>query len=169
VVHLQVAGAPAGATVFIDGQPQAASTPIAIPPGRHHVRVTASGMRPWQGPLTLTAGPTRVLRVHLAPERRGPRPGWFWSSLAATGALTAGALATGYLAIRTQDEYSGLVRGDPRADELSGRGRALSLAADSLGIAAIGAALLATWLFVRTDFVPGTSTAEIDVVPCPAR
>ena len=164
---LAITGVPADATVLVDGVAHPATASVEVAPGSHSVSVTAAGARPWHGAVTLSAGGVRTLRVALAPDRAGPRPLVFWGVTVGAGALAAAAGTLGVLAIQTHADFASRLATDPGVDALARRGRALSIAADGVGIAALAAVVLSVYLYTRTEFTPRSSSAELAVTPVP--
>lgn len=148
---LRVEGAPSGAQVFVDGA--AIRPPASLGVGRHSVRVEAEGRAPWTGPLEVTAGVARTLRVNLA-RRDQLSPGWFYASAATGGALLVLGGIFGALTLTARSEFDTLYQGDPRVADVQQRGetfRTLSNVSIGLGAAAAAAAV---YLAFRTRFGP---------------
>jgi len=156
---LQLDGAPLAAAWAIDGAPAAPDAVAALTAGRHRVRVTAAGFRPWEGPVAVEADAR--LRVSLSPLVDAGQRRWTWVSFASAGALLAGAVVTGALAVDAHAEFLTRARGDADVDELAGRGRALALTADVLGALAVAGAAAGVVLFVRSAATP-PSRAEVE-------
>lgn len=156
---LRVEGAPGGAQVFVDGA--TIRPPASLGAGRHSVRVEAEGRAPWAGPLEVTAGVTRTLRVNLA-RRDQLSPGWFYASAATGGVFLALSGIFGALTLSARSEFDALYQGDPNVASVAQRGetfRALTNVSIGLGAAA---AVAAVYLAFRTRFGPeGTSTGTL--------
>lgn len=162
--RLAFRGIPRGSQVRIDGETIAPDAEISLSPGIHEVSITSPDRRTWRGPVVVEAGTRPTLDVRLAP-RPGLSPVAFGLTTTGTVLLTAGAIACGVLAIQTHDDFQMRTRDDPQAAVLAERGRALAIAADSLGVAAVAAGSIAVFLLTRTEFVPTTSRARIVFAP----
>ncbi|MEO7034218.1 MAG: PEGA domain-containing protein [Polyangiaceae bacterium] len=85
----------AGDRIAVDGVVRAFGTwEGALASGRHTLRVTASGSRPYQEQLVVADAQTRGFDVTLEPAPRAPLPTWLW--LAGGTVLAAGAVTAGY-------------------------------------------------------------------------
>ncbi|MFO0608041.1 MAG: hypothetical protein U0324_33060 [Polyangiales bacterium] len=156
---LQLDGAPLAAAWVIDGAPAAPDAAAALTAGRHRVRVTAAGFRPWEGPVAVEADAR--LRVSLSPLVDAGQRRWAWASFAAAGALLAGTVISGALAVDAHAEFLTRARGDADVDALAGRGRALAVTADVLGALAVAGVAAGVVLFVRSAATP-PSRAEVE-------
>jgi hypothetical protein len=160
---LNVVGAPAGATLTVDGHPSPTTAPLTLPSGPHRVDVLARAHRPWSGTVVLRAGVAHRLQVALAPDQGRLSPTPFWVTTAGAGAFLLGTIITGAVAIDANAQYRALPGNDPRLADLESRGRGFGLAADILGVATIGLGAAAIYLFLKTDF--RTSTAQFVAAP----
>lgn len=146
---LRVDGAPAAARVLVDGA--LVRSPVLLREGRYAVRVEAEGRAAWSGPVLVSAGGTRALRVDLARRDQLPA-GWFVAAAATGGVFLALGGAFGALTLSTHDEFAGLTRDDPRARELATQGETFrTLTNVSFGVGAAFAAA-AVYLAFRTRF-----------------
>ncbi|MEZ4389736.1 MAG: PEGA domain-containing protein [Polyangiales bacterium] len=156
---LRVEGAPSGAQVFVDGA--SIRPPASLGVGRHTVRVEAEGRAPWAGPLEVTAGVARTLRVSLA-RRDQLSPGWFYATAAAGGTLLVLGGVFGALTLSARSEFDTLFQDDPRVADVQRRGETFrALSNVSFGLGAVAAAA-AVYLAFRTRFGPeGASTGTL--------
>jgi hypothetical protein len=74
----------------------------AVPAGEHTLRVSATGMVPYEKEFVVQAAQPRTLYIRLDKDDRGGLPTWAWMGL---GVLAAGGLATGaYFLLRPSNE-----------------------------------------------------------------
>jgi hypothetical protein len=73
-----------------------------VPAGDHTLRVSATGMVPYEKEIVVQAAQPRTLYIRLDKDDRGGIPTWAWMSM---GVLAAGGLATGaYFLLRPSKE-----------------------------------------------------------------
>ncbi len=116
-----VRGAPAGATIDLDGQSAQADVALPVAAGVHAVRVRATGFVPYEGQVTVSAGANRVATVHLSS---GQRPS-IVPFVAFAGLTVASGVAMAVMGVVTQStsaEFQTLTMDDPRAAALSETG-----------------------------------------------
>jgi tetratricopeptide (TPR) repeat protein len=86
--ELVVFASPDGSAVLVDGELagllSGGELALALAPGQHELRVTASGHTSWQGKVTLRAGGEHRLEVDLERAPPGPSMGWFVTAIATT-------------------------------------------------------------------------------------
>lgn len=99
---LRIASNSPGATVTVDGHvagttdAEGAFEMPAIPVGEHSVEVSAAGMEPWTGRVTIARGTEMTLDAELAEraasggESEGPSINWAGIALIAAGAISFG-------------------------------------------------------------------------------
>ncbi len=162
--RLAFRGIPRGALVQVDGQFISPDAELSLSPGVHEVTITSPDRRTWRGPVLVEPGTRPTLDVRLAP-RPGLRPVYLGVTAAGTVLLAAAATACGVLAIETHDAFLTHLQEDPEAQTLAARGRVLAIAADSLGVAAVAAGVVAVILLTRTEFTQATSRARIVFAP----
>jgi len=94
--------------ILLDGQPVgAASWSGSIKSGGHTLRVTASGMLPYQTEVLVQDGQVRNIEVTLNPEPSKGLPAWVWIT---GGIVVAGGLGTGgYFLFKPTSKYDGPV------------------------------------------------------------
>ncbi len=160
---LTLVGAPAEATLSIDGHLSSAAAPLALPSGPHVVEVQARGHRPWSGTVLLRPGGAHRLQVALVREEGRLGPTAFWAVTAGAGAMLLGTVITGAVALDTNAQFQSLPGYDPRLPDLESRGRSFGLAADLMGLATIGLAATAVYLYFKTDF--RSSSAQLVAAP----
>jgi hypothetical protein len=151
----------------MNGTSHPASAPIVLPPGRYSALIQQPRMRPWRGEITLAAGAPRRLRVALVAEGPQTPPAYFWTAVASCAGLATTAAIFGVAAIVTHDDYTHRYANDPEIDAIASRGRAFAAVADITGLAAIFAGTVASYLLLRTEFVPRRSSAVLAVHPLP--
>jgi hypothetical protein len=153
------------AVVELDGEPSG-FTPLSltgVPVGEHGVRVTAPGMRPWQGEVVVEADRQAWIRVSLAAEPRGRSPATWAMFGVGVGFFAAGA-ATGFYALdahRSFERSYGDLDAGPLDDQRR-RGRALNAVTDvllTIGLVGIGAGI--TLYFTTDDRTDRRSTADV--------
>lgn len=93
---LQITSSTSSTTVVVDdGAPVLAPASVVLPPGEHRVVATASGVEPWRGTLTVTAGRTTTQVISFEPSSSHP---WLWAgvgvAVVATGIVVGYALLT---------------------------------------------------------------------------
>jgi hypothetical protein len=91
--------APEKATIVLDGRTLGHGTwSGTIVSGGHSLRVTATGMRPYQTELFVQDGEQRTIDVKLESESKGGVPWWAWlaggAAVVAAGTITAVAIGT---------------------------------------------------------------------------
>ena len=165
---LAVLDAPPGATLSIDDAVSPApDRPIPITVGSHALSVSAPGMRPWSGSVTVRPSTQHQLQLSLSPTPHGFKPLYFWIAAGTTGALLIATIATGASALSAHSDYLAAPAGSPDIASFAERGRSLAIAADILGVATLGVGAAAAVLFTRTEFHVGTSTARFVFTPAP--
>ena len=162
---LEVMGTAPDASLEMNGVAYPVSAPVVVPPGRYSATIQQPRMRPWRGEITLAAGAPRTLRVSLVSEGPQTRPVYFWTAVASCAGLATSAAIFGIAALATHAEYLTLNANDPEADAVANRGRAFAAIADVSGLAAIFAGSVASYLLLRTEFVPRRSAAVLAVHP----
>ncbi len=175
---VELAGAPSGAKVFVDGK-QVATTPISQPfevaPGKHRVEVKLSGYRPYTT-SGMFASDQRA-RLSIGKLRRDDRRRTMIAG-AATGVALLGGVGMSALALGKESDYdararlAGVTPDDPELSSMRSSGKRFSLFADigfGLAIAGIG---VTTYLFthegrgesegsLRIGIGAGSATASI--------
>ncbi|MDM7917232.1 MAG: PEGA domain-containing protein, partial [Candidatus Eisenbacteria bacterium] len=74
---LSIDSEPPGAAISLDGAPTGRRTPAqldGLTAGAHRVRLTASGLEPYETRVTVTAGSRGVVRGYLGPRSTPPPP-----------------------------------------------------------------------------------------------
>ncbi len=95
-----VVSAPGAEAITLDGRPVAQSRfDGRIPSGQHTLRITASGVRPYNAELSLRDGETRTLDITLERETRNLTALWIVGSVVAAAGLGVG----GYFLFRPND------------------------------------------------------------------
>ena len=94
----------AGADVSIDGVPVGMTPmlPRTLPPGTHHVMVTARGHQPWSRTIDLARGGSQELDAHLEVTTRRRVA---WLGFAGAGVLAVAGTVTGILALSAKNDY----------------------------------------------------------------
>lgn len=121
---------PENTSIEIDGVPRDSKPArIALDPGRHHVKVTSTGVPVYDEEVTLAPGErvelrlsarARAIDIVIVPQqRRAVRPppdapkrterglssAWFWGGVATTGLLAGATIVSGLDTLRAHDEY----------------------------------------------------------------
>lgn len=163
---LSVRGAPRDGTIELDGRPIAGERAIHVEPGEHSIVVRAPGRATWRGSVTLGAGESREIRVHLL-QNGGLPPGLFFAGAATTLVLGTAATVTGILTLQARSEFVTLAQDSPELSSVIARGEGLRTATNVLlvGTGVFGALTLV--LLTRTRFTPALSRADIAVGPMP--
>ncbi len=152
---VDIAGAPSGARVQVDGKTVAtmpSSAPIEIAPGKHTVEIKLSGYRPYT--TTGAFGSDQHARLHLGKLRRDDRRRTRWAGIG-TGTFLVGGSVFSLLAVGKQSDYdkraklAGIGRDDPGLHDLKSSGQRYSLFADIGFGLAIGGIGLTTYLFTH--------------------
>jgi len=182
VARLTVLTSEPGANLTID-EASVATTPLGEPlvvsAGRRKVTATVPGRPPITRVVELAGGDVQTVtleipaaaptvRVVTAPQRSitGPLIAWV-----ATGALTAGAVATGIVALGASSDLKdklGSFPGDPRAISAArSKTSAFALATDILAATAIAGVGVSIYLTVRqrAEDAPAAPAARIVVYP----
>lgn len=158
--RLTLRGVPANASMRVDGALHPLAASLELSRGSHALRVEAPDRVAWEGAVAVGARP-QVLTLSLGATARGPSPIVFWVTAGAAAAMLLGASITGAMALDVHADFSSRYRDDPALEALSNRGRALSVAADVLGLggllAGVGAAILGT----QTTFSTPRATASL--------
>lgn len=191
MARVRVTCDPATAAVTVDGR-AASGEVISVGPGRHVIEATAPERVSQRVEVTLASGDQTSLRLVLpaaeAPVVATPvvapptpvvvappvaarpvRPArawwarpWVWA--AAGGALVVGAAITGGMAISTHDEFQTRTMESTDVDALATRGRALSITADVLAVAAVAAGVTALVMATRGEAAPAAGASATVVV-----
>ncbi len=145
-----------GAQVWVDDRFVAeAPGQVSVPSGRHAVELRAKGYESARQEVTVAAQQTRELHFELEQlsNYRGPEPGYFWSSVAFTGAATVTGSVLGVVTLFARQDAKDSARLNlPRLEHDKRRVRQLALATD----VAFGSALVfgatSTLLYFVTDW-----------------
>lgn len=160
---LALVGAPADATLSVDGHLSSTAAPLSLPSGAHRVEVQARAHRPWSGTVLLRPNGTHRLQVALVRDEGRLSPTPFWVVTGSAGALLLGTVIAGGVALDANSQFRSLAAGDGRLAGLESRGRGAGLAADIMGVATVGLVATAVYLFFKTDF--RASTAQLAAAP----
>jgi hypothetical protein len=149
---LDVAGAPRGSTVVVDGKvvgvtPLAA--PVSLAPGTHRVEIAARGYATFSAQATIEPEVTsRVLVTHMQSTRKQKA----WIATAAGGAALVGGVVFGVLALSAEGDFQALADDpeirpdDPGLADARDRSERWAVFSDvSFTLAAIGGGLAAYW------------------------
>jgi hypothetical protein len=162
---LAVHGAPAGATIEIDGRVAVADQATPVSAGEHVIRVRASGTSPFESHVTVPAGAARIATVHIGSGRMTPVP----FAAAAGATVVSGVLMAifGAMTQSTHAQFAMLTQEDPRATELSQAGTTQRTLTNVFvaTTAIFGAATVATAiLFFRSS---SANASRIDIAAGP--
>jgi hypothetical protein len=160
---LTIVGAPTEATLSIDGQLSPLAAPLSLSAGSHRVEVHARGYLPWSGTVLLRPNGTHRLQLALVRDEGRLGPTAFWIVTASAAAMLLSTVITGAIALDTNIRFHALPASDPRLMELESRGRALGWTADILGVATLGLAAGAVYLYTKTEF--RASSARLVTAP----
>jgi hypothetical protein len=168
---LDVAGAPAGASIVVDGKRVATTpltAPVEVPPGDHAVEVRASGFRPVHQQAAFAGDGQAHLRVGaLRPDNR--LRAWLVTG-ATVVALGVGGYASGMAVVRnnqydTQARQAGVTPDDPTLRAIASSGRGWAAGADvGLGLGIIGVAAT-TYLFLHEGRGWSEGSLQVGIAP----
>lgn len=145
-----VRGAPAGAALFIDGQPRGAlplAAPVELAPGEHTIVVSAAGYLPFQ--RTATFAERQTATVQLSDLRQpGKTKAWIAGGVAAAGLAVGGVF--GILALKKMSDYddraaqAGVTHMTQEILDLESAGKRNAVISDislGIGLVALGASV----------------------------
>ena len=144
---VDVAGAPAGAHVLVDGKTAGTTpfaTPLEVPVGTHSIEIKVSGYRPYR--TSAAFGQDQRAHLRLGKLRRDDRRRTTLVAVGAGAALVAGAVFSG-LALGSENDFetrarlAGVTPDDPSLRDAKAAGEHYSLAADigfALAVAGLG-------------------------------
>lgn len=182
VARLTVVTSEPGATIHVDDA-SVATTPLSeallVSAGRRKVTATLPGRPPVTRVVDLAGGDLQTITLEIpaapptvrlvtAPQRSITLPVIAW---AATGALTAGAVVTGVLALGASSDLRdklGAFPGDPRAiSGARGKTAAFALATDLLAATALAAGGVSIYLILRPRPATDAPAPAVSIVLYP--
>jgi hypothetical protein len=103
---------PDAAVALAEARPVSAAEPhrFQVAPGEYPVLASLDGHRDAKAKVTVSAGETSTLRLHLDPAESVLSSWWFWT---AVGLVVAGGVAAGVVAARPSGPYVICQRDDP--------------------------------------------------------
>lgn len=174
--------------VLVDGFPtpeRDSTNRLTLDPGDHRVELRKAGYQPSTSVLTLAAGDTTELRLHLVPSPAADRhaspaaqgakheQSLPWLGWVATGVLAAGAGVMGVLATNQASELSSLrtsVSTQAQRDKVAKRAHTYAIACDALGAAALVSGGISLYLTLHSSGPKRhEAAAETTLVLSPSR
>lgn len=172
---IQVQGAPEGAAIYVDGEPQGTTPvqgPLAVGPGEHRIRVQMDGYQDFRAAVVVPAGETVAVNAELEPaaEAMAPVPSsvetgegtniWPFVVMGVGGALAITGGVFGVTALSTADDAA--TSESSQADSA----RTQAVLADVFvitGLAAVAGGL--TWHLLESGDDEEAPSAQVRVTP----